>query len=419
MRPRGGWNIRLALFILLPAGLWGLAGCGEGSSTISPPGAPVKNTLRVEVSKGPAGNAVNGIFTSVTICQPGSSVCQTIPNVLVDSGTVGLRLLSSAVTLPLPAVTVDGNALQECVSFADGSYVWGPVMSATIQLAGERAGSVPIQLIDSSSPTQYPIPNACTSAGGFDLNTVAALGANGLLGIGVFQQDCGVNCTTSARPNLYYHCFGSGCLGATVPLGSQLQNPVWMFPQDNNGVLISLPPIPAGGIRFASGQLIFGIGTQTNNGLGGAQVYTTDPNGNFTTTYHGVAYPRSYIDSGSDAYYFLNFTRTGMGECTNNPGWYCPILPALNYLPTFTVTNAGQNGTSGQVTFTIHNADALFSAGGGVNAAFSNIGASSGSSMSRSDYFDFGVPFFYGRNVFVGIENMTGPNGVAGPYWAY
>ncbi|HVA01328.1 MAG TPA: DUF3443 family protein, partial [Terriglobia bacterium] len=70
------------------------------------------------------------------------------------------------------------------------------------------------------------------------------------------------------------------------------------------------------------------------------------------------------------------------------------------------------------VSFSIANADALFNANGGTNAAFNDLGGDSGTSPS-TDYFDFGMPFFYGRNVFVGIENEPGPNGVVGPYWAY
>ncbi|MEJ2007444.1 MAG: DUF3443 family protein [Acidobacteriota bacterium] len=307
--------------------------------------------------------------------------------------------------------------MQECVSFADGSFLWGAVVSADVELAGEKAVEVPIQLIDSSSPTRFSVPSECTSGGGSNLNTVADLGANGRLGIGVFQQDCGDACTVSAGPNLYYLCSRSVCQGTTVPLTSQLQNPVWMFRQDNNGVLISLPSIPADGAPAASGSLIFGIGTQSNNRLGNAQVYTTDLNGNFTTNYNGVAYDQSYIDSGSNAFYFLNSARVGIPGCRENPGWYCPSLPAVTFPPTFTVTNTGENGTSAEVTFSISNADVLFSAG--PNAAFNNVGRPSGTGVSPSEYFDFGVPFFYGRDVFVGIENMPGPNGVVGPYWAY
>lgn len=70
------------------------------------------------------------------------------------------------------------------------------------------------------------------------------------------------------------------------------------------------------------------------------------------------------------------------------------------------------------MTFSIANADALFSSNGGANAAFNDLGGDSGTSTS-TDYFDFGMPFFYGRNVFVGINGQSGPNGSVGPYWAY
>ncbi|MEJ2009184.1 MAG: DUF3443 domain-containing protein [Acidobacteriota bacterium] len=419
------WHTKLFLCSLLAAALLGLAGCGGSSSSSSSisgstSSTTVNNTQPIEVNMGPVNNYPNGVFTSVTICEPGTSTCQTVPDVLVDTGSEGLRLLSSTVTLALPAVTVNSsNGLQECVSFADGSYVWGPVVSADIQLAGEKAGSVPVQLIDSSNPTTYPVPSQCTSGGGSNDNTVALLGANGILGIGNFQQDCGATCANSTSPDMYYLCPNSSCQGATVPVQYQAQNPVWMFPQDNNGLMISLPSIAADGAPSASGSLIFGIGTQSDNALGSAQVYTADPStGNIQTTYSGVSYNQSYIDSGSNAIYFLDSTTLNIPDCTDNPGWYCPDTTAANYPPSFTVTNTGMNGTSNPLTFSIANADALFNANNGLNAAFNDLGGDYATNAS-TDGFDFGLPFFYGRSVFVGIENETGPDGSVGPYFAY
>jgi len=417
--------LQFTFYSLLAAAVLGLAACGGSSSSSSstptgPTPSTTANTQPVEVNSGPANNYTNGIFTSVTICVPGTSNCQTIPNVLVDTGSEGLRLLSSAVTLTLPTVNDNSNnVLQECVSFADGSYMWGPVESADIQMAGEIGSSVPIQLV-SSSPA-FPVPNSCTSSGAVNDNNVATLGANGILGIGNFEQDCGSACTSSStlpNPPPYWLCPNSVCQATTVPTNYQLQNPVWTFPQDNNGVLLSLPSIPDTGASSASGSLIFGIGTQSDNALGSAQVYTTDTSGNFQTTYNGTAYGQSFIDSGSDAIYFMDSSTLGIPDCTNYSGWYCPgsstSLSSVNY----TVTNTGLNGTSSQLTFSVGNADFLFNYNSGQNWAFNNLGGDSGTGTS-SDYFDFGLPFFYGRNVFVGIENQTGPNGVVGPYWAY
>ncbi|HUZ45981.1 MAG TPA: DUF3443 domain-containing protein [Terriglobia bacterium] len=415
MKPHLGWHNQYALYALVAAVSLALAGCGGGSGSSSNPApSTINNTQAVAVNSGPANNYINGLFTDVTICVPGStSNCQTISNVLVDTGSEGLRLLSSQVTLSLPPVIDNSsNGLQECVGFADGSYVWGPVVGADIQMAGEKASSVPMQLISSSST--YAVPSQCTSGGGPNENTVQLLGANGILGIGNFQQDCGAACTSaSTAPPLYYLCPNSVCGLALVPLNFQLQNPVWMFPQDNNGVLISLPSILAGGAPAASGSLIFGIGTQSDNALGSAQVYTTDASGNFQTTYNNIAYSQSYIDSGSNAFYFLDHATLGIPDCSDAPGFYCPGS-TVNY----TVTNTGQNGTTGPVSFSIANADSLFNSNGGANWAFNNLGGDTGTSPS-TDSVDFGLPFFFGRNVFVGIENETGPNGVVGPYWAY
>ncbi len=422
MKLRNSSAAQFGLLLALSAAFAVLASCsggggGGGSSSGAPTSTnnnsgnpPVNNTQTIEVNLGPANNYVNGLFASVTLCVPGSSNCQTIDNVLVDTGSEGLRILSSQLNLSLPPVTgSSGNVLEECISFVDGSYVWGPVATADIQLAGEKASSIPLQII-SASPS-FAAPSDCASGGGPNENTVESLGATGILGIGNFRQDCGPACTaTSSKvPAQYYFCPNSVCRAASVPLANQLQNPVWLFSQDNNGVLISLPSVPATGAQTVSGSLVYGIGTQSNNVLGAAQIYTTDVDGNFQTTYNGIAYRMSYIDSGSNAIYFLDASTLGIPECKgDNVGFYCPDS-TVNY----TATNTGLNGTSGQVSFSIANADALFRVNNGLNAAFINLGG------DNSGSFDWGLPFFFGRNVFVGIEGQAATNGVLGPYWAY
>jgi hypothetical protein len=396
----------------LAAGLVALVGCGGGGgggggSDGTP---PVNNTQPVQVNAGPANNATDVLFTSVTVCVPGSSNCQTIPDVAVDTGSSGLRLLASALTLPLTAVTDSGgNPLGNCISFADNSYVWGPVESADVQMADETASSVPIQIIGDSS---FPgVPASCNSGGTAD-DTVSTLGANGLLGVSVFQQDCGPACAPGQNqiPIVYFSCPSSSpnCSVAAVPVEKQLQNPVWLFSgKDNNGLLISLPSVPADGAPSVSGSMIFGIGTQSNNALGTAQVYATDNIGNFSTTYHGNVYTDSFIDSGSNGLYFLDHIALGIADCTNFPGFYCPQTALSD-----TATNTGANNASGQVSFTIANAATLFAANNGTNVAFNNLGG------ENPMGFDWGLPFFFGRKVFVGIENQSTPAG-PGPYWAY
>ena len=400
-----------AALLIVGLSLLALSGCdsGGGSSsgstssggggTTTPP--PVNNTQPIQVSSGPAGNDINTLLTSVTVCEPGTNTCQTISNVLVDSGSVGLRLFGSQVSLSLPrAADAGGSPIGNCVTFADTSYAWGPVATADVHLAGEIASSVPIQLIGGTGLSGVPF--SCSTGGAaVDVNT---LGANGILGIGLFRQDCGNSCTGASGPPVYFSCPSSGCVAAAVALQQQVQNPVWMFPQDNNGVLISLPAINSGGSQSTSGSLIFGIGTQSNNSLIGVGVYNTNANGNFTTTFGGITETDSFIDSGSNGFFFQTAASLGIPTCTVSKDFYCPASPVA-----YSAVTTGTNGNAITVAFSIANADSLFNTG---NTAFNDIGG------PNVGGFDLGLPFFFGRAVYIGIEGQSSGGGT-GPYWAY
>jgi hypothetical protein len=382
---------------------------------------------------GASGGYVNGIWIEVTVCVPGSTTqCQSIPNVLVDTGSVGLRLLSSALTVSLPGVTAsNGNALQECVQYADFSYTWGPVAAASIGMTGtsETAAQVPGQAANSGVPIQIiaaspvaPVPSSCLSAPSIagmtvDANTLESLGSNGILGIGTFPQDCGAACAEVPEPQ-YYVCPNGSCTEAVAPLAHQLWNPVAAFSSsDTNGVLLTLPSLAAGGAPLAEGTLVFGIGTQSNNAIGSAQVYEVDEYGNFPKVVYGsMTYTSpnngSFIDSGSTNIFFSDagsLASTGIVECGGElAGYYCPsaVVP-------FSVTAFGANNVQGVVQFNISNASALLNTG---NAVFNDLGGDSGTGPS-TDYLDLGLPFFFGRTVYVGIagSSATYPNG----YWAF
>jgi Protein of unknown function (DUF3443) len=386
----------------------------------------VSNVQPIVVNAGPPGvGAVNEAFTSVTVCVPGTTQCQTIDNVLVDTGSYGLRLLSSAsggeltLTLPQEAGDSSGNPLAECQVFLDG-YTWGTVATADITMAGEKAPAAPVQVIIPSTSAPA-VPQSCSSqsppgGAGNEGESLVALGANGILGVGLFQYDCGDACTTLNPniPNVYYVCTSSGCNATHVTLAQQVTNPIILFASDNNGVLVELPSVPDGGSGTASGSMIFGIGTQSNNGLGSATVYLVPDSGNnigdFITTFNGSTYPQSFIDSGSNGLFFPS----SIPACSDNKSWYCPTMSPDN----LTAMNQGQDasgtpvGTQGTVNFSIENADTLFRTN---NTAFSTLGGGPGSATAS---FDWGLPFFFGRNVFTAIDNASTPGG-PGPYYAY
>ena len=152
----------------------------------------------VRVTPGPAGNDANTLLTDVTVCLPSSSSCQTITDVLVDTGSTGLRILASSLTLALPRLNDDaGNPLGNCAVYADNSYTWGPVAQADVQMAGLKAPAVPIQIVGASDFAG--VPADCSSSTDTADDTPESLGANGILGIGVFEQDCGEGCTSASR----------------------------------------------------------------------------------------------------------------------------------------------------------------------------------------------------------------------------
>jgi len=389
-----------------------LAGCGGGGGgSSSSPGvtsAPVSgvNVLAVSVD-GWAPRFPNQPYVSVTLCDPSGGNCQTVDHVLVDTGSVGFRVMASvlspalAAALPAQKDSGSGNPLAVCTQFATG-YTWGPVRLAQLQLGGEPAVSTPIQVIDDSAAPNPGVPVSCSNTGGISMNGIDRFGARATLGIGAFRHDCGSVCATSADPGYYYACTATACNPVAVELRSQIQNPVALQSTDNNGVLIDLPALPAGSASSARGWLILGIGTRPNNDLGSAQVYTLDAIGEFSTHYKGRTLNASFIDSGSNG---LFFDDTAITLCKLSSGFYCPPSP----LQLSATIQGRTTGTSPPLLFTLGNVDAINGAAlAGIGGPFDGLGTS----------FDWGLPLFYGRRIFTAIEGMGAPGGTP-PYVAF
>lgn len=375
------------------------------TNTAPAPQIPVANAAAVTVDAGVSG-VPNMPFVSVTVCAPGTTQCQTIDHVLVDTGSWGLRVFASqlpaSVALP-QETTATGDALAECMQFFDG-YTWGSVRLADVQISGEKAASLPIQVID---PNYSAIPQDCKNVGAAR-NTPSTLAANGILGIGVFKHDCGYNCVQQAIPATYYTCAGTTCASTALAEALQVANPVPYFATDNNGSLLVFPAIGAGGAKTLSGQLVFGIGTQSNNALGSAQVIAVSPsNGTFTTVQNGTTYSRSIIDSGSTG---LFFQTSALPVCASpNNAYYCPSSTQQ-----LSAMIQGVNGVNSSVTFSVGNAVALSQTYSGDSA----MPLFAGPAFVTSAVFDWGLPFFYGRTVYAAVEQQVTPVGL-GPYVAY
>ncbi|MGD0182243.1 MAG: DUF3443 family protein [Terriglobales bacterium] len=411
--------------------------------TVSPAGT-IANVVPIVVDGGPLTTAnppaiyTNAAFVSVQICAT-NGACQTVPDILVDTGSFGLRVLgsqlSSQLSSGLTPLTSGSGTLYDCVSFVDGSFLWGAVAQANIIVGGETATSTSIQIIANPS---FSIPGTCSDNGaGENEDTQGTLGANGILGVGPEPFDCGSACDPSAggnAPAVYYSCgSGGNCSTAFVSCGTlcsdpvanqQVTNPVFNFPVDNNGTILTLPQV-SDVAPSVNGTLTFGIGTESNNTIPSSATLFTLSNDNFTTNFESQALTASFIDSGSNGIFFPQINNSP-NICTDNNSWYCPATTTQ-----FTATNVdpNTNTTSNTVTFSVDDFDTVTQANPS-DAAFSNIagplgsGACSSSNTSACS-FDWGLPFFYGRSVFTGIDGATPQSGLPVcntlqcPFWAY
>jgi hypothetical protein len=406
-------SVRAVMLALVVAMVAACGGGGGGSVADETPPAPpaLPNVLPVTVDAGPAntGYNVNRLYANVTICSPGStSRCQTIDHVLIDTGSTGLRLLSGAMApeLGLSRLTADsGLPLLNCAQFVDNSHVWGPVTTADVVLGGMTATNVPIQVI--GEPAFQSTGTAC-SADSIAYTTAAALGANGILGIGVFKEDCGPWCIDHPANGFYFTCTDATCtatVGTTASLAQQVKNPVPLFATNNNGILVDLPAVSPDGAISLNGAVIFGIGTLSNNQFTTGAVVETGSSGNITTVLAGKTMSNSFIDTGSNGLFFDSAT---LPLCTSAAiGFYCPPSTV-----TLAATIAGANGVAIPVSFAVGNVLSML-----TTPPKSVLPALAGP-FGYSDVFDWGLPFFYGRRVFIGIEGLPSPLGT-GPLYAF
>lgn len=467
------WCGKALHWLLLAFGALVLAACGGGDSsvtTVSGPGLsglgaspPVSlytntipfvqksNNLKVVVDSGPqrqfsSETSTNILYADVKVCEPNSSPekCVTIPHVLVDTGSVGLRILAKKVqSLNLAAVqTPSGQESWECYPFVIGG-LWGRNVVADVKLGNQDALSVPIQLIQDDTAGPQATEDCAHAAGGTlqkdgtysrdgILDSVDRLGSNGILGIGNTEVDCGLRCVLNDGTAAFYTYYGctagavssSGCVSTALDMNFQVYNPVAALTQHNNGVVLALPAVSFPGASMATGELIFGIdtsnadinaennmrpSTMTRVLLGTDAVNNPSSYLNITTTYNTLSVTNSYLDTGTNGLFFSDNTT----PCPTDPlhpttYWYCPF----NSLKKQAVLSDGDNPLQNQipVSFTVDNAEAIFST---TNTAFAGLAGS----PPVAGTFAWGLPFFYGRRVFLSMWRQTSP--VSTPWYAW
>ena len=509
---RSGLPGLLAAFAagLLLAACGGGGGAGSGSPTpinwITPPDSTVSQVGRASticpltneqnsIARNGSGNAstvyldscviasgssaksvANIPYISVYLCAPGSTTnCAWIDHIQVDTGSEGLRIVADAIpsqvlnALPaVPSGLGSGTVSGECYNFV-ASYFWGGVHSADVTLGGTvapgtgaAANGVVIPglnlqiLSDATVNATAPLVNQipCASVPGATREDVAQdLGANGVIGIGLFLEDCHGNCANS--PSVYFACPASPTLAClqqdtTLTTAGRVANPI--AAAGRNGVAVALDGaaaaqaavvkylLPSGYLNYSTvaGSVSYGIGS------GPAHQFVADPgNGYLQSTVNGVVYPvnsfsgtGAYIDSGSNSLFFSNSgpgpaqAITGLSTCASGTGIAHFACIGTGYASPYTF---------GSVQFASYNNRAAYSLSGAQlpqvcdaatllanSGRYATAVACSATgpvypgltvvdpSRTFAGTFDWGLPFFFGRTLYFGLYHPA--NSTTTPY---
>lgn len=354
----------------------------------------------VNPETGQSVNAGNRPFVTIRLCVPGSTTqCVNVNHMLIDTGSTGVRVsvpgLSSRIDLPA-VTTRTGTPVAECMHFVSG-WTWGSLNRADVYIGGMVARDMPIHMMESHSrnPTlggngggAFPtVPPACRFAN-VDQNVgkISAIGANGILGVGVWPND------DLLEYDQYFVCNAGSC-SVTNDLDASLRpsHPSVHLPSHPGGVVLRTAAVSSSGGRNVMGSLTFGI---TSLPVGANRLQLSSY-GSFTTVINGQIYPYSYIDSGTVAYFF-DSNSPRITPCTRAQGLYCPSAPLR-----ITATHADSAGNQFSVNIDVANAETLLS-----NAtdptALNNIAGPTYDSATpfATQRFAWGFPFFIGRTVY-------------------
>ena len=339
----------------------------------------------------------NRLLVSVTVCEPGTERCATIDDVMIDTGSTGLRLEASAVPawLWLPAFPgPGGRPLAECLRFVHDT-AWGPLHRADVRLGGLTAKGLPLQVIDDLGGPQPP---ACPRS---DVPPTS----NGTLGVGQHLYDCQGACEQRAgAPGVFVQdgAFWSPVEGAIEP-AYRLPNPVSYLPGHDNGIVIELPAPPAGSAREVAGTLTFGVDAVAGDGAGTASILHLDAAGRFTTVLDGRSYPASYIDSGTETYILRD---DSLPRCRDMAWAYC-VEPRR----TLDAEMVGIDGKRIPMNFGVGNYQSVRERHAGASDDVAEA------AELQSDAVVWGAPFFLGRRVSLVMDGRSVPgiSGLLGP----
>jgi hypothetical protein len=202
---------------------------------------------------------------------------------------------------------------------------------------------------------------------------------------------------------MYYACGSQGCAATTRALSGQVKNPVAALPLDNNGLVIKLPSVAAAGSASVEGTLVLGVGTRSNNALpAGVAKTQLDFKGEFKTAFSGGS-SRAFTDTGSNGLFFTPPASAGLTPCqvTGYADWFCPAS-----ILSLSADNSATSGLGSRtVTFQVGSAFTI------MDNTPVYVSPAVGGPLAT--YFDWGLPFFLGRDVYLGLEASSSYGWVA------
>ena len=362
-------------------------------------------------------------MVTITICIPNSTQCFAVPNMLIDSGSTGVRIFSSV--LPANAESLfSGTGQSECYYFAGNNVHWGPVKYANVQMGGETANSIPIMIIDSSYGDggkaclkQIDSANGTPagSSGAAYLDSPSS-GYNGILGVKFLMHDCDQGCVTNSNAYpAYYNCSGTTCTMAAASLNNQVVNPVGFLPHDNNGIVIQFPAVNGLESGPVTGYAIFGIGTQDNNtppaDLKVLQSDITDETDDCYAALPAVqagSKTCSFLDTGSRAYFLAEPRVTTLDPY----GFYQPTSPVV----VKATLESYQSNITKDIQFTFANEESALNSP--TAAVFPQLAAQEPGAINTTNSLDLGIPYYFGRTVYMGFEGKSSTLG-HDAFWAF
>jgi hypothetical protein len=247
---------KLVKISLITVNLFLISSCNFGGSSSSTNNA--SNTIPLVVDNGFNGLANNIPFITITICKPNTSICQTIDHVLLDTGSTGLRINKSILTVnDFPAITYQGDPVFQCAQYID-SYLYGSVVIADVKIGQKTAYSVPTQIINDGD--QESVPQSCSES--LPYSDLTQSGAKAIIGVSI----------NSNPDNDYtlpvYTCKDDNCEEIADPKAITTSinvNPITLFATDNNGAIVSLPNVTSSSNQSITGTITFGLNTEANN----------------------------------------------------------------------------------------------------------------------------------------------------------